>query len=193
MHVCVERRRSVCSSIEYMAYLQDNRPAAGKRLCVQHAMLILPRIPYSIVSLACSYCTVLPRHRDHRLQCFIMHHASSCSSPFSFSFRLVSSTTIHSQFTTQHHTKYRRIAAIVGSVGVAVYGVLVAEYSFPGKEEEDHVFSHVQASFRGALDQYVYGIVPGSTSRTRNTTDTDRTVQAQQQQSTGNTKQPGDR
>jgi hypothetical protein len=148
---------------------------------------------YRIVSLACSYCTVLPRHRDHRLQCFIMHHASSCSSPFSFSFRLVSSTTIHSQFTTQHHTKYRRIAAIVGSVGVAVYGVLVAEYSFPGKEEEDHVFSHVQASFRGALDQYVYGIVPGSTSRTRNTTDTDGTVQAQQQQSTGNTKQPGDR
>jgi hypothetical protein len=143
---------------------------------------------YRIVSLACSYCTVLPRHRDHRLQCFSMHHHHIVTHHFLF--RSVSSTTtIHSQ----HHTKYRRIAAIVGSVGVAVYGVLVAEYSFPGKEEEDHVFSHVQASFRGALDQYVYGIVPGSTSRTRNTTDTDRTVQAQQQQSTGNTKQPGDR
>jgi hypothetical protein len=90
---------------------------------------------------------------------------------------------------------------MVGSVGATVYGVLVAEYSFPGKEEEDHVFSHVQASFRGALDQYVYGIVPGSSIGTRSRTDTDRTVLAQQQQqqqqqqlqSTGNTKQPGDR
>ena len=74
----------------------------------------------------------------------------------------------------------------MGSVGVTVYGVLVAEYSFPGKEEEDHVFSHVQASFRGALDQYVYGIVPSTGLE-------DQQRQQKQQQSTGNTKQPGNR
>jgi hypothetical protein len=86
------------------------------------------------------------------------------------------------------------MAAIVGSVGVAGYGVLVAEYSFPGREEEDHVFTHVQATFRSALDQYVYGIVPGTT---RNATDTASTAleqqQQQQQQSSSNTKQQRER
>jgi hypothetical protein len=76
----------------------------------------------------------------------------------------------------------------VGSVGVTVYGVLVAEYSFPGKEEEDHVFSHVQASFRGALDQYVYGIVPSTTG-----TDSTLKQRQQQQQSASDTKQRGER
>jgi hypothetical protein len=82
----------------------------------------------------------------------------------------------------------------VGSVGVAGYGVLVADYSFPGREEEDHVFTHVQSSFRSALDQYVYGIMPG----TRNATNTDSTSleqqrQQQQQQSSSNAKQQGER
>jgi hypothetical protein len=47
---------------------------------------------------------------------------------------------------------------MVGSVGAVGYTVLLAEYSFPGREEEEHVFTHVQASFRGAVDQYIYGI-----------------------------------
>jgi hypothetical protein len=120
----------------------------------------------------------------HRIDYYIVSYVIlSCSSPSLF--RSVSTKL----------SNIRKIAAIVGSVGVTVYGVLVAEYSFPGKEEEDHVFSHVQASFRGAMDQYVYGILPSSS-----TTDTGRTrleqqqqQQQQQQQSPGNTNQPGDR
>jgi membrane protease subunit (stomatin/prohibitin family) len=90
----------------------------------------------------------------------------------------------------------------VGSLGVTVYGVLVAEYSFPGKEEEDHVFSHVQASFRGAMDQYVYGIVPGSSSTAGSNNGLEQQQQQRQQQqqqqqqqhqSASDTKQPGER
>jgi hypothetical protein len=107
-------------------------------------------------------------------------------------------TYIYTFFTILNNTspsqqQYRRIAAIVGSVGVTVYGVLVAEYSFPGKEEEDHVFSHVQASFRGALDQYVYGIMPSSSSTGSNGLEQQRQQQQQRQQSASNTNQPGER
>jgi hypothetical protein len=52
------------------------------------------------------------------------------------------------------------VAAIVGSVGVAVQCVLFTDYQLPGGASDKHVFTELQASFRQAVDRYMFGILP---------------------------------
>ena len=59
----------------------------------------------------------------------------------------------------------RRLAAIFGSIGIGIQGILFTDYDIPGQEQnKKHIFTDIQSSFRTWRNQYYY--IPSSSSDT---------------------------
>jgi hypothetical protein len=62
----------------------------------------------------------------------------------------------------------RKVAALVGTVGVGVQALLFIDYDLPLLADEPHVLVPVQTYFREWMRRNVYGVPTTTTSRSAN-------------------------